>query len=121
MKRVSDHLRDSIYKNLGLGERKKLPSLQSLQRTEWSDNFETLMRNRLIVGGIRYGLLHDKSKANWDRIPSMIHRLEQYADTGNLEYLVDVANLCMLEFEEGQHPLKHFLAQDDTHHVKETK
>ena len=34
----------------------------------------------------------------------MYRRLAAYGRTGNLEMLVDVANLCLLEFVEGRHP-----------------
>ena len=96
-----------------------LPSLSELRKSEWSPKFETLMRNRLIMGAIRYGLLHDKEKKRYDRIQSIQKRLDLYKVDGNLEHLVDSANLCLMEFEEGNHPKKHFKAIDDGHHTKE--
>ena len=95
------------------------PKLNKLRRTQWSPEFEELMRNRLIVGSIRYGLLNDKTKRKYDRIDSVIKRAKLYQSTGNDEYLVDIANLVLLEFEEGEHPQKHFKALDDKGHVKE--
>ena len=89
-------------------------SLKVLARTEWSDLFEKLMRNRLIMGALRYGLLHAPGKPQYDRIASMIKRLRIYEETGNKERLVDVANLCLLEFEECNHPKAHFSSEDDT-------
>jgi hypothetical protein len=32
--------------------------------------------------------------------------------------LVDVANLCLLEFEEGEHPRRHWQPTDDGEHVE---
>lgn len=75
------------------------------------------MRHRLIMGGLRYGRIHEE-KPKYDRISSAISRLNKYSKTGNLEFLVDVANLCLLEFEEGNHPNKHFNSIDDGEHVK---
>lgn len=91
------------------------PDVDSLARTEWSPEFERLMRNRMIMGGIRYGTLRSQ-KTN---PPSHIYllamikqRLEKYADDGNTEHLVDAANICLVAFEIGTHPKKHFYAQD---------
>jgi hypothetical protein len=93
--------------------------LTSLRESEWSKEFEYLMRNRLIQGVPRYGKLGDKNKPQYDRIESIVYRLKQYVETGNLEYLVDVANLCLVEFVEGRHPKRHFRAIDDGDHVEE--
>lgn len=68
--------------------------------------FETLMRNRLIMGALRYGRLHAPGKGTYNRPGGIVKRLQQYQETGNLECLVDIANLALLEFEEGTHPLK---------------
>jgi hypothetical protein len=78
-----------------------------LWRTEWSPRFEQLQRNRLVMGAYRYGRLNAPGKARYDRIASIIERLEEYKVTGDDDLLVDTANLSMLEFEEGDHPLKH--------------
>lgn len=92
---------------------------KELWKTEWSSDFEELQRHRLVMGALRYGKLNAPGKKQWDRIPDMIARLKRYKDTHNLEHLVDVANLCLLEFEEGKHPDRHFKAQDDTKHTEE--
>lgn len=94
-------------------------SYEDLKESEWSVEFEQLMRNRLILGAIRYGKLHAKNKPSYNRIESCFKRLEKYNQTGNKEFLVDVANLCLLEFEECNHPLGHFSAIDDGEHVKQ--
>ena len=86
-------------------------------KSEWSKEFEQLMRNRLIIGALRYGKIHAKGKPQYDRVRSMIKRLSNYQETGNMELLVDVANLCLLEFVECGHPKKHFYALDESDHV----
>lgn len=98
-------------------DKSRTPSLDKLKETEWSPLFEKLMRNRLIIGAMRYGCLHEKGKAVYDRIDSMEKRLRKYKETGNLEFLVDIANLALCEFEEGKHPNKHFHSIDDGEHV----
>lgn len=66
------------------------------------------MRNRMIQGAFRYGPLGSPGKPQWDRIEYAGRKLQLYKETGNCEYLVDVANLMLLEFVEGYHPNKHF-------------
>ena len=92
--------------------------IASLRITEWSTKFEELMRNRLVMGAIRYGKLHEHGKPQYDRVGSMIKRLSKYEYTGNKEHLIDVANLCLLEFEECYHPNANFNSIDDGEHTK---
>jgi hypothetical protein len=91
--------------------------IDQLRDSEWSIEFETLMRNRLVMGALRYGKLHASGKPPYDRVTSCKRRLDLYAQTGNLEYLVDAANMCLLEFEESVHPLRHWESIDDGEHV----
>ncbi len=82
--------------------------------TQWSKEFENLMRNRLIMGSLRYGKLNDIKKRNYNRIGYIIKKAKKYQIDKNKELLIDIANLCLLEFEEGN---GYFLALDDTDHV----
>jgi hypothetical protein len=92
--------------------------LAELQQSEWSAEFEKLMRNRLILGALRYGKIKAEGKPQYDRVSSMIKRLSRYQESGNKEFLVDVANICLLEFVECSHPKQHFHAIDDGEHAK---
>lgn len=76
---------------------------------------------RLVLGSLRYGPISAPGKPKYDRIGSMVRRLEKYQHTGNLEHLVDVANLAFLEFVESVHPKKHFYAEDDSEHTQALK
>jgi hypothetical protein len=67
----------------------------------WSDEFIRLMRGCLLMGALRYGKLNAPGKILWDRVSAIDHRWEEYIRTGNKMYLVDIANFCLLEFEEG--------------------
>jgi len=73
------------------------------------------------MGAIRYGLLGEKNKPQYDRVSEIQKRLKKYRDTGNLEFLVDIANLALCEFVEGKHPNRHFKSSDDKEHVKKIK
>lgn len=119
MKTITEHIRDHLLECAGVYQATKAPSLESLRKTEWSKTFETLMRNRLIMGALRYGLLKTPGKKKYNRIDSIRQRLDLYDQDGNAEHLVDIANLCLLEFEEPNHPKFHFKAQDGGHHTKE--
>ena len=72
------------------------------------------------MGSILYGRIRSKRKKQYNRIADCIRRLQEYTRSGNDELLVDVGNICMIEFVEGTHPNKHFNSVDDGQHVKET-
>lgn len=99
-------------------EANQVSSYEELKKTEWSEEFERLMRNRLIIGALRYGRIGAANKPQYDRVNSMIKRLTKYQETGNKEFLVDVANICLLEFVECNHPKQHFHAIDDGEHTE---
>ena len=119
---VHDEIRKHFLEACNIQEPVPLLDLVDLQKTEWSVDFERLMRNRLTMGAVRYGRLGAAGKPQYDRVASIEKRLAAYVATENTEYLVDIANLCLCEFVEGAHPLKHFASIDDGEHVwqKET-
>jgi len=96
-------LRDRLHAKAGLLPEAPRYSLDHLEASQWSPEFERLMRNRMIMGGLRYGLLGAPGKPLHDHLSSIAKRLDTYRDTGNLELLVDCANLCLVEFVEGRH------------------
>lgn len=119
-----DVMRERLLLRAGLGDAPPLPSkkelkdkLAGLYQTEWSPRFEILMRNRLVMGALRYGLLAEKIKkgGKWNLIEPILKKVELYEKTGNQEYLVDAANYCLLAFECDNHPNRHFHALDDHH------
>lgn len=116
-KTVIQHIREHLEKQIRPEPR---PSLQELREGQWSPEFERLMRNRLIIGALRYETFDEKRRNNkYDIIGSVFYRLNKYLETGNQEFLVDSANLLMIEFECPTHPTPHFESQDDGVHVTE--
>jgi len=115
MKTVTEHIREHLLKTLGVLSH---PPLESLQVSEWSETFEKLMRNRLIMGSFRYETFEEKraSPGKYDYALAAKNRLSQYVVTGNLEHLVDAANMCLLEFEFGTDDKRHFESIDDGKH-----
>lgn len=46
-------------------------TFDELRQTEWNVDFEKLMRNRLIMGAMRYGRIQARNKPKYDRVNSM--------------------------------------------------
>lgn len=114
-------LRDSWRLNAGYTDTVVLngvSGIDELKRTEWSIKFEQLvrsknplvyepffvaMKNRLVMGSFRYGRLNATGKANFDRMARIKSEIELFNKDHSIERLVDIANMCLLEFEEGTH------------------
>lgn len=84
-----------------------------LPKTEYSDKFDELRKNRVAVSMHKYG----SAQRNFGQglvkaIPTMELCVQKYQETGNTEYLLDAANYLMFEYMYPQHPNKHFRATD---------
>jgi hypothetical protein len=77
------------------------------------------MKNRMVMGAFRYQPLSYQKSFNiqYDNLKSIRRRLKLYELTGNLEHLVDCANICMIEFMVGNHEKRHFKSIDDGEHA----
>ena len=120
MQEVDFFIKNLWRRSVGLSELspEPRPTLKDIYEKQWSKEFETYMRNRLAMGYFRYGSLERQSKGQYDNIGSILKRLTLYKKTGNDEILVDVANLAMVEYMLGNHPLKHFKAEDGGIHTE---
>ena len=82
---------------------------------EYSDRFDDLRKNRMKVSYHKYGpVAENYGKGFVDAIGSLENCLKKYKETGNTEYLCDLANYAMIEFMHPQHPNKHFRATDSS-------
>lgn len=127
---MQKHFLNNLWRwKCGLPENPKPASnpniISDLQRTEWSPDFEQLMRNRLVFGAIRYGVMGHgeipKGKPKYDRCESIRQRLLRYEKTGDANWLADIANMALLMFEERYHPKHHigeFEDEEDLYHDK---
>lgn len=93
-----------------------IAEMQDAARRKRCAHFDQLRNNRLMIGHLRYGACGVSRDASYDVVASMIHRLEEYRATGNLEHLVDVANLAEIEFIWPRHAQAHWVAQDTGGH-----
>ena len=64
------------------------------------EDFIELMRNRLTLGGMRYGIFGDPNKPKYDNLTGIRHRYRTFTERGDGEMLVDCANLAMCHFVE---------------------
>jgi hypothetical protein len=95
----------------------EVKNMDDLYKSQWCDKFDELRRNRMVLGTYRYGDYKKEKIAKYNRIESAISRLKKYQATGNSEFLLDVANLCMIEFDVPNHKNAHFESIDDGEHV----
>ena len=74
----------------------------------FSPEFLQRMVNRLIVGGHRHG----ENGARQDYLKRLRGAARRYEETGNVEFLVDVANYALLEAHYPLHQNAHFKCTD---------
>lgn len=73
---------------------------EKILRTEYSHRFDEIRKNMMITSYYKYGSLkenYEKFKC-MDAIGNIELRLKKYKETGNTEFLADVANFAMIEF-----------------------
>ena len=114
------HFVDNLWRwKCGMEELEETPfepvNIAELAKTQMSSRFVELMTNRMVLGTLRYGRWQDNKKngVKYDRVGSIRRRLDLFEKTGNSEYLVDIANFAMIEFEISDHPNLHFSPKDD--------
>lgn len=69
-------------------------------KTEYSEKFDEIRKKMMIVSYYKYGALKEnyaKYKC-MDALGNIEKRLAKYKETGNTEFLADVANFAMIEF-----------------------
>ena len=99
MNTITEHIREHLMiHQFGIG----LPSYEERQESEWCSAFEQGMRNRLVLGSYRYSPLKYQDLFLYDFIKETRRRLQLYDRYHNLEYLIDAANMLMIEFIKGQ-------------------
>ena len=76
----------------GHGENKKI------LRRDYSEEFDKLRKNRIIVSHHKYGWMSQTYPELAQAHKCIEERLDLYRKTGNKEYLIDAANFCMIEF-----------------------
>lgn len=72
----------------------------SILKTEYSERFDEIRKNMMVVSYFKYGAMqenYEKFKC-MDALGNIEKRLAKYRETGNTEFLADIANFAMIEF-----------------------
>lgn len=78
----------------------KHKEFQKILNTEYSERFDKIRKDMMVMSYYKYGPMRD----NYGRfkcmnaIGNIEKRLAKYKETGNTEFLADVANFAMIEF-----------------------
>src|SRR4051812_17365910 len=83
-----------------------------IPQSEFSEPFVQGMRERMAVSYYKYGAIKDGFPHKVNALESLRMRIDKYHDTGNTEFLIDVANFAMIEFMLPGHPRAHFKSTD---------
>lgn len=93
-----------------------MDDFEAILKTEYSTAFDEHRKKAMINSFYKYG----PAKKNYgeykcmDALKNIELRLQKYKDTGNTEYLVDVANFAMLEFMHPSIPGAKYIPTGDT-------
>ncbi len=128
MKTLHDILRTRLLQAAGV-EKPPVPftatiSLAEMERLQWGEEWQRilgLMKNRMIMGGYRYGHTPLQKPREFDNIADIRRRLDKYEANGNMEHLIDAANITIIECLKGSHPNFHFESIDDGEHAVRTE
>ena len=69
-------------------------------KTEYSNTFDDIRKKMMIMSYYKYGPMKDNYEKYkcMDALGNIQKRIEKYKETGNTEFLADVANFAMIEF-----------------------
>lgn len=74
--------------------------IEDILKTEYSERFDKIRKDMMVMSYYKYGPMKD----NYDKLRCMDalgnieKRIKKYKETGNTEFLADVANFAMIEF-----------------------
>lgn len=79
---------------------------EEILATEYSYRFDKIRQDMMCLSYYKYGPMAEnyKTEKTIDAIKSLKKRLQKYEETGNTEFLADIANFAMIEFMYPQHP-----------------
>lgn len=82
---------------------------EKILRSEYSEWFDELCKDAMLMSFHKYGkVANNYATGNVDAIKTLEGRLAKYKETGNISWLIDVANMAMIEFMYPQHINKHY-------------
>lgn len=83
--------------------------------TEYSERFDQIRKNMMVVSYYKYGSLSDNYEKYkcMDALGNIEKRLAKYRETGNTEFLADLANFAMIEFMHPSIPGARYIPTDN--------
>ena len=94
-----------------------MPDLDKLRKSQWSNEFESLIRNRfermydlrlsefftyarnrMLMGAFRYGIVGTDNSTSHDHLSSVPKRYKYFKESNNVEMAFDIYNLYMLHW-----------------------
>lgn len=82
--------------------------------SEVSEAFVQGMRDRMATSYFKYGAVAKAYPRKVNALESLRRRIEKYEETGNTEWLMDVANFAMIEFMHPSHKRAHYKPTDSS-------
>lgn len=85
------------------------------EKTPWSEVSEEFLQgmvDRMSMSYYKYGPVADAYPSKVNAIKSLRLRLDKYLETGNTEFLMDVANFAMIEYMHPKHEHAHYKPTD---------
>lgn len=91
-----------------------MSDFSAILKTEYSERFDKIRKDMMITSYYKYGPLKDNygTYKCMDALGNLKKRLEKYEETGNTEFLADVANFAMIEFMNPSVPGAHYRPTD---------
>lgn len=86
--------------------------VSSAPLTEFMPEFVCRMMRAMAVSFHKYGPVAKGFPARFNAIKCLKDRLKLYEETGNQDYLTDVANFAMIEVMRPSHPAPHYTPTD---------
>lgn len=94
--------------------KKSLRERQLPPPSEYSPKFDEIRQDMVQVSFHKYGPARKNfGEGRVHAIKSLERKLQAYKDTGNTEFLADVANYAMFEYMYPIHPNGHYKPTDD--------
>lgn len=75
-------------------------AIEDILKTEYSERFDRIRKDMMVMSYYKYGPMkenYEKFKC-MDALGNIEKRIQKYKETGNTEFLADVANFAMIEF-----------------------
>jgi hypothetical protein len=112
MRTVHDVLRESVFTKLNLKDKSSYEeSLENIERFVSEPLIAGL--RCLVIAQERYGKLTLDRDEKYDYVDFIERRFNLFKETGNREWLIDVMNGAILEYQFRSHPNSHMEHHDD--------